>query len=67
MDVKKWDSRKLWVALLVFATATLLLWFGKIAATDYTNIINWAFATYVAGNIGDKFSARAAAPSSSTT
>ena len=50
MDIKKWDSRKLWVALLVFATAVVLLWFGKISSTDFVNITNWAFASYVIGN-----------------
>ena len=67
MDIKKWDSRKLWVALLVFATAVVLLWFGKISSTDFVNITNWAFASYVIGNAADKFSERPPAAQSSTT
>lgn len=57
-------------AVLIFITATSLLWFGKLDANNFVNLTEWTFASVCAGggisafrNIGRASSA----PSTTTT
>lgn len=51
-------SRTLWLTLLFFVTATVLLWSGKIQAENWSNVVNWILTTYGAKSVGEKFADR---------
>ena len=49
-------STELQLVLLLWITATGLLWFGKIDATTWSTVSEWTIIGYVAGRVGSKAS-----------
>lgn len=49
---RKWESRKVLVALLVILLATLLCAFGKVGDTVWGDVVKWITGLYMAGNVG---------------
>jgi len=49
-------STELHLVLLLWITATGLLWFGKIDAPTWATVSEWTIIGYVAGRIGSKAS-----------
>lgn len=49
---RKWESRKVLVALLVILLATLLCAYGRVADTVWGDVVKWITALYMAGNVG---------------
>lgn len=49
-------STELHLVLLLWITATALLWFGKIEPPTWATVSEWTIIGYVAGRIGSKAS-----------
>ncbi len=50
-----YKSRKLQVALVIFATSAAAVFFQKISGDNYVSICAATFGFYCAGNVAEKF------------
>ncbi|ABR31288.1 hypothetical protein SU69_07315 [Thermosipho melanesiensis] len=55
MEHMKLKSRKLWLALALIVVFTLLLWFEKLDADNYTQAVLTLFGIYSGANVLTKF------------
>lgn len=54
MDYKKYTSRRFVLASLSLLISSALVWFGKIPAGEYKDIVIACVAIYIAGNTTQK-------------
>lgn len=47
-------GRRFILVCAVYAGSSALLWFGKLDATNYANILSWSVAAYIAGNVAQR-------------
>jgi len=51
MNYEAIGGRRWLFALLIFATATVLLWFGKLDAAAWVNLLQWTFGAFAFANV----------------
>ncbi|OOC42199.1 hypothetical protein [Thermosipho sp. 1074] len=54
----KLKSRKLWLALVLIALFTVLLWFNKVDPENYVQAVITLFGIYSGANVVTKFAKR---------
>lgn len=58
MSLARYGSRKFLLALLTLASATALVWFGRISDGVYSAVVIATVGAYIAGNVVQKATAK---------
>lgn len=53
--IEDYKSRKFVMCYLLMIVATALLWFGKVEASIWKDVVTLVFGAYVIGNVAQKF------------